>query len=821
MPRRLVLLMFLLVAPGWAQPSFEDVTMTGTEERTDDLPALALAPDGSLWSAFLSYSDRYDEIGIRQYSEGTWSNLQWVPNTSGDVWFPQIAVDGAGKVWAVWAQGLDGNWDLFARSYDPATDGWGSLVRLSDHPLPDINLRLAARGNGDFAVVWQGFRGKHSNVFVRTYTSGTWQPTLAVTERPANDWEPAAAWASDGTLWVVYDSYKNGNYDVYLRGVRNDRLLPEIAVAETPRYEVMPTVAVDAADRVWIAWEQGAPNWGKDTGYTIRRKQPGAVIGNERDVAIRVYDGSRLLDPPQALNPVFDAAAGNPKWSYQPHVFTDAAGHVAVVAKLRRNAKANPSRGYWAYYATTWTGAGWSAATEAPHSWGRSTTRIEGTRDADGDLWLTWPTDNRPDQYAHRPMRHQVYAGRLELGGASTSVDLRPAQDAAIEVKSGSHPNEPADLDTIRGYRTRVHGRPVQIVRGDFHRHTELSWDGGGGNDGSLKDFYRYMIDAAAMDFGASTDHQGGANDYWWWYSQKMTDMYHVPGAYTAVYGYERSATQPNGHRNVFFSDRSGRVTPFFLKDGVRGFELGKNPTGDQPPVGTSGLAENDTKLLYEAVRAMDGVIISHTSGTRMGTDWRDNDPALEPVVEIFQGARSNYEQLGAPLVVKEGTDDNHMKRAGYVPAGMVNNAWAKGYRLGIITSSDHGSTHYSYAMVYTDRPTRDGILDAIRRRHTYGATDNILLDVRMGQHFMGDEFRAPADGAGPISIRVRGTVDVASVEIIRDSEVIYTQTPNEQTVTMEYADNEAPGDGTSYYYVRVQQVDGNIAWSSPIWVNY
>ena len=97
----------------------------------------------------------------------------------------------------------------------------------------------------------------------------------------------------------------------------------------------------------------------------------------------------------------------------------------------------------------------------------------------------------------------------------------------------------------------------MQIVRGDFHRHTELSWDGGGGNDGSLQDFYRYMIDAASMDFGASTDHQGGAWEYWWWYSQKMTDMYYVPNAYTPIFGYERSATQPNGHRNMFFAERA------------------------------------------------------------------------------------------------------------------------------------------------------------------------------------------------------------------------------------------------------------------------
>ncbi len=111
----------------------------------------------------------------------------------------------------------------------------------------------------------------------------------------------------------------------------------------------------------------------------------------------------------------------------------------------------------------------------------------------------------------------------------------------------------------------------MRIVRGDFHRHTELSWDGGGGLDGSVADFYRYMIDVAAMDFGASTDHQGGAWPYWWWYSQKMTDMYHVPGAYSPIFGFERSAVFPNGHRNIFYAKRSdSRVIPFFLKEEAR-----------------------------------------------------------------------------------------------------------------------------------------------------------------------------------------------------------------------------------------------------------
>ena len=68
-------------------------------------------------------------------------------------------------------------------------------------------------------------------------------------------------------------------------------------------------------------------------------------------------------------------------------------------------------------------------------------------------------------------------------------------------------------------------------------------------------------------------------------------------------------------------------------------------------------------------------------------------------------------------------------------------NAWAKGYKLGVQASSDHLSTHYSYAMTIAEDFTRNGLLQAMKRRHSYGATDNILLDVRLlDEYMMGDE---------------------------------------------------------------------------------
>ncbi|MBI4907066.1 MAG: hypothetical protein HY820_25795 [Acidobacteria bacterium] len=807
------------------------IAMVGHEYRQDDLPSMATGPDGSMWLAWLSFNGERDDVAIRRYKDGVWGVMQWVPVTSGDSWLPQVAVDSENRVWVVWSQMLRNNWDIYARRFDPAREEWGPLERLTNNALPDINPRLTSDGKGHFALVYQSFRGKTSNIYMKTFDGGKWSGEVRVSNHAANDWEPAVAYDSKGALWVTYDSYKNGNYDVFLNKVEGGKAGPDITVAATPAFDARATVAVDTQDRVWVAWEQGRAGWGKDQGYTMRADPRGVQLGANRRPRIRCYDNGTWREPAAP-----DKAFGEAN-TYQPHIWSDGKGSLYMAAKKRLagavQAGAEPTkkgkgkgklkapgaaRGYWEYHLTHLDTNGWSSAFALPNSRGRSSTRMGATLGKDNALWLVWDTDNRAGKFYHRPLRQQIHAGRIAPAVQAGTLSWGSAPEEFPDI-AAAHPNEAADLRSIRAYTVTIDGKPNRIVRGDFHRHTELSWDGGGATDGSLQDFYRYMIDAASMDFGASTDHQGGLWEYWWWYTQKMTDMHHVPGAYTAVFGYERSATFPNGHRNMFFVRRSdARVTPFHLRSGVDQWFLGRNAMGDEPGVGSGDLVANDTKLLYEDIRNRNAIAISHTSGTRMGTDWRDNDPTLEPVVEIFQGARSNYESLDSPLVVKEGKDDAHMAQAGYQPEGMVSNAWAKGYKLGIVTSSDHGSTHISYAMVYTPDNSRQGVLDGIRKRHTYGAMDNIILDVHMGQYFMGDEFKT--DQQLPISVKFNAPRTVARVVIVKDSKVIYTTTPKARSGQFEFTDK---GDikGRHYYYVRVEQDNYTLAWSSPFFVNY
>ncbi|MEO7143797.1 MAG: hypothetical protein ABI165_09885, partial [Bryobacteraceae bacterium] len=363
-----------------------NATMVGHEYRQDDSPEIAASSDGSMWAAWLSFAGDRDDVGIRHYKDGKWSSLLWVPGTSGDNWLPQVGVDASNRVWVVWSQQLAGNWDLYARRFDPAPQEWGPLQRLTSDPLPDINPRLASNGKGGLAVVWQGFRGTSSNVFLKTLTGDTWSNEVRVTNRDADDWEPAAAYDSRGAIWIAYDSYKNGNYDVFLSKVSGAAVDgPEISVATTALFDARATVAVDTSDRVWVAWEQGAPNWGKDNGYEVRKNQPGVPLGGHRAPRIRCYVNGEWKETQAPLAAAFPRGE---QTTYQPHVFSDGRGSIWVAAKPHlTGGEGRAQNGYWEYWMTHFDGAKWSPAFALPDSKGRSSTRIGAAVDKNGNFW--------------------------------------------------------------------------------------------------------------------------------------------------------------------------------------------------------------------------------------------------------------------------------------------------------------------------------------------------------------------------------------------------------------------------------------------------
>ena len=644
------------------------------------------------------------------------------------------------------------------------------------------------------------------------YTNGDWGQATLVSSSLRNDWEPAVAADSQGIAIVAWDTYDKGRYDVLMRRIKDGRPGPAIDVASTKRLEARPDLAVDSSDRVWVSYEVGRVNWGKDQGRLDPvGEAPGYPFYDLRAVEVAAYDGDRRV----GVTVPFEIDRGQ-------KVYTPEGGQLHHYGRLTiddqgrlhllvRNRQGRRLADYWRCFVTTLTEDGWTDPAMLPYSRGRSSMFAAAAPSDDG-LWIAWPRDGHPTfsvmvNLPEETVIENVYAARYEPGVPASEPQLSN-RAPNVPARPTGHPNEARDVRRVRSYRAQVGGKQLRVLRGVSHRHTELSMDLRGSPDGSILEFYRYMLDAAAMDWGFISDHQyGGDRTYWWWLTEKAADLFHAEG-FASLFGYERSVRYPNGHRNIFHTKRGIQNVPFF----VRPEEYMQRHNG------IGAVIEGDTKMLYEEIRRTGGLAISHTSATNTGTDWRDNDPDLEPVVEIFQGDRYNYECVGCPFADK---GDRYPSAGSAMletihPDGMVAAAWSRGYRLGVIASSDHLSTHMSYAMVYAERATREGVFEAIKRCHTYAATDNIVVDFRIGGAFMGQEIRV-GDEVPTVRAKILGTDTIRNVALIRNNEVIYTMNPGSEDVEFEYTDREAE-DGENFYYVRAVQTNDEIAWSSPIW---
>ena len=746
----------------------------------DDYPAVAVTPNGTRWTAWLSYKDGADRVLAR--GGGQLHEL----TGRGDHQAPALASDSAGRIFAVWSRNDGGTFHLYARVLDNGS--WTAETKLTSAGGSNLWPRLASDGHGKVALAWQGFRANQSVVLARLWDGKRWSAERRMSEGASNSWMPSAAFGG-GKLWIAWDSYATGSYQIYAREWDG----APVRVTRGSNFSVRASVAADTTGKPVIAWEESGAAWGKDYGYLSDRR--GTALYNTRRIRAAVLNGT---DWAELVTPVADAApAGIRKYIQQPQIAFDGAGRLYLSFRARTSASTAridgwASQGRWETFLTRLEGSRWLAARPRPSSVGRNGMRAA-LAAAGNRVHLAWPADNRLWP-AVKYGEIGVYAAGFPVEGAAARLDSAPLASGAPPVSA--HPNEDADTKRIREYRVSISGKEYRIVRGDLHRHTELSQDGAG--DGSLDDLYRYALDAAAMDYAHVADHQMGSDEeYNWWLTQKSNDMYHMPGRFVPLYGYERSVPYPNGHRNVIWAERGKPVLRIRPEE-----QKGAADTGP---------------ILYPYLRDTKGIATSHTSATQQGTDWRDNDAALEPLVEIYQGFESNYEHPGAPRAWKEGESKVHQ---GVRPSGYVWNAWAKGYKLGVQSSSDHVSTHMSYACILVENFTRQGLVDAMRRRHAYAATDSIVLDARItagpAVGMMGDVIDASA--APALKVKVLGTASIRQIDVIRNNQYIHKLNPGARDAAFEYVDNTS-GPGESYYYVRVEQTDGQLAWSSPIWV--
>jgi hypothetical protein len=846
-----------------------------TSERSDDdYPGAAAAPDGTVWITATSYTPGLDRDeraksfdkepdDLKFLATAPGGDRLWLRSVRGreagqavaiteagrDIYKSAVAVDGSGRVWVAWAE--NPAYKPFPNNPAPAFDIWvrsfkdGKLdepVKLSDSKESDVWPVAATDAKGRVWIAWQGARDRVFRIFARHQDGEGWSKAEQVSTQTRNCWAPAIAAAKDGRVAIAWDTYEKGDYDVWLREFTDGQAGEARPVANSADYEARPAMTYDQTGALWVSWEDGGPTWGKDFGayaasgiglYRMRqiglavwkdgqwmepagdftRTLPGAVKGRRQN-NVRVP----TIEPNAETRKAGEEAEAKKDNAHNniARIVCDSTGRVWLFARARQNDFRTPIGSVWFNWATYLDGDKWVGPILVPHSDNLLYNTPAVVPMKDGGLLIAHSSDHRQDRHIQRkagagnialesdkdPFDNDLFFSHLSQPGAPKPPQLGPSKHApaAQPAPVAATVAEREAIARCRDYRIKTDGRELRILRGEFHRHTEISGDGG--NDGPLEDMWRYAIDVAGMDWLGCGDHDnGGGREYPWWLTQKTTDAFFLPGAFAPMFTYERSVRYPEGHRNVVFANRGIRTLP-------------RLPISAREPE----VHAPDTQMLYKYLHLFGGVCASHTSATSMGTDWRDNDPKVEPFVEIYQGARQNYERPGAPRCP---TADDAI--GGWEPLGFVNLALKKGYRLAFQSSSDHGSTHISYALVYAEDSSREAIFKAMQARHVYAATDNIVADFRCKaggvEHMMGDEFSTKEPPK--FRIHLEGSAPFKRVVFVKDDAEVFTAEPGRAKCDVEWTDPQPAAGGTSYYYVRGEQEDGELVWASPMWVHY
>jgi hypothetical protein len=371
---------------------------------------------------------------------------------------------------------------------------------------------------------------------------------------------------------------------------------------------------------------------------------------------------------------------------------------------------------------------------------------------------------------------------------------------------------EAAGLSAVAPILVEEHDR--RLVWADLHGHSALS-DGAGSAD----DYYAYARDVGLLDAAALCDHDWQlTDDEVSWAADAALAA--TDGRFVAIPAAE---TNVHGHEVAWFADvERYRALGAGTTDGPKELweEVDFGPAGARKPPALERL---------RSVGAAGVVTASHTTlAPTMGSavPLPEELPGYAQV-EIYSAHGSSACRACERSLFAPGAGDPD--RPPGVPEGVATVAEVLDAHgpLGLMAAGDShdgrpGNSGWAawpggLTGLYVDELTRGGVLDAMRQRRTIATTGRrTLIQLEVGGTSAG-ALIPPTTAPRTLRLRALDVAPIAELRLVRDGVRLETlERPSE--ATWHTVTDPDPSEAR-WYYAEVLLADGELAWSSPIFV--
>lgn len=352
-----------------------------------------------------------------------------------------------------------------------------------------------------------------------------------------------------------------------------------------------------------------------------------------------------------------------------------------------------------------------------------------------------------------------------------------------------------------------------KIFWGDPHVHSNLTPNIRDNDPGvEPSDCYDYAKNIEYLDFIALVEQtfEFDENDLvnitseTWRKMGEFADNYYNPEVFATFTGFE-------------LHDRRGDTVVLF-KDSLKDIPYPLNKIKRIQDVWKTYKNRNFLTIPH-LHRYSGGTIEKDDQDTKYGgfnfVNWKQDNPEVERLVEVFSSGWGRFEHNSHPMLLKARSN---------VEGNTVVDFLNKGKIWGITASSDDHDGRPGYGGltgVFARKRTREEIFSGLHERKSIATTHpRIILLFKINSFFLGDVvyFSKSFEEKREIEIIALAPKAIKQVEIIKNGEVICSKYDYiGQYLELKFEDSEFLTENT-YYYIRLLQEDGHIAWLSPIW---